>query len=443
MKNFLFLMLPFLILATDVNGQEDIKKDLGAAKRALAAFTLDQANNKPKLGEAKEAIDQVMATSTGQSTGAAWQLKGEIYNEIASQIVQVRQLGFGKLEDLPSAENPSADAYSAFVKAHELALKGVEKKDALKGIQLCQNNLSNLGIYAYEAQNYAAAYTCFNAVLGAHELLSKNSEASSLDVEADYLNQIYITGLAAMNAGKKAEAKALFGKLFEIKYDKGVVYEALYQLYAEEDIEKAYSFLAEGRKLFPQDVSILFGLINHNLKTGKLDLLLTDLKEAIAKEPNNITLYSVMGNVYDQLYQKMLEANEKAKATEYFDQALTYYNDAIKKDPNFVDAIYSVGALYYNRAALLTKEMNALQDDYSKEGMKKYEDLKAKIYAEFNLALPYFQRAEAINPNDVNTLIALKEIYARENQLELSQEFKKRLETVQDGGKNAAPYFKN
>ncbi|MFZ4428233.1 MAG: hypothetical protein ACOYOO_13825 [Saprospiraceae bacterium] len=443
MKNFLFLMLPFLILATDVNGQEDIKKDLGAAKRALAAFTLDQANNKPKLGEAKEAIDRVMATSTGQSTGAAWQLKGEIYNEIASQIIQVRQLGFGNLEDLPNAENPSADAYSAFVKAHELALKGVEKKDALKFLQLCQSNLSNLGIYAYEAQNYAAAYTCFNAVLGAHELLSKNSEASSLDVEADYLNQIYITGLAAMNAGKKAEAKALFGKLFEIKYDKGVVYEALYQLYAEEDIEKAYSFLAEGRKLFPQDVSILFGLINHNLKTGKLDLLLTDLKEAIAKEPDNITLYSVMGNVYDQLYQKMLEANEKAKATEYFDQALTYYNDAIKKDPNFVDAIYSVGALYYNRAALLTKEMNALQDDYSKEGMKKYEDLKAKIYAEFNLALPYFQRAEAINPNDVNTLIALKEIYARENQLELSQEFKKRLETVQDGGKNAAPYFKN
>jgi hypothetical protein len=443
MKNFLFLMLPFLVLATHVNGQEDIKKDLGAAKRALAAFTLDQANNKPKLGEAKEAIDRVMATSTGQSTGAAWQLKGEIYNEIASQIIQVRQLGFGKLEDLPNAENPSADAYSALVKAHELALKGVEKKDALKFLQLCQSNLSNLGIYAYEEQNYAAAYTCFNAVLGAHELLSKNSEASSLDVEADYLNQIYITGLAAMNAGKKAEAKALFGKLFEIKYDKGVVYEALYQLYAEEDIEKAYSFLAEGRKLFPQDVSILFGLINHNLKTGKLDLLLTDLKEAIAKEPNNITLYSVMGNVYDQLYQKMLEANEKDKAVEYFDQALTYYNDAIKKDPNFVDAIYSVGALYYNRAALLTKEMNALQDDYSKEGMKKYEDLKAKIYAEFNLALPYFQRAEAINPNDVNTLIALKEIYARENQLELSQEFKKRLETVQDGGKNTASYFKN
>lgn len=443
MKKFLFLVLPFLVLTTGLNAQEDIKKDLGTAKRALAAFTLDPANNKPKLTEAKDAIDRVMATSTGQSTGAAWQLKGEIYNEIASQIIQVRQLGFGSLDDLPKADNPSAEAFTAFGKAFEMAVKAFEKKDALKGMQLCQNNLSNLGIFAYEETKYAQAFECFNDVLAAHDLLKKNGETSTLDVEADYLNQVYITGLAALNSAKKAEAKLLFGKLFDIKYDKGVVYEALYQLYAEEDLDKAYNYLVEGRKLYPQDVSILFGLINHNLKTGKLDVLLTDLKEAIAREPDNVTLYSVLGNVYDQLYQKMLESGDKAKAAEYFDQSLTYYNQAIAKDPKFVDAIYSIGALYYNRAALLTKEMNALQDDYSKEGIKKYEDLKTKIFAEFNLALPYFQRAEAINPNDVNTLIALKEIYARENQLEMSQEFKKRLEVVQDGGKNEKPYFKN
>ncbi|MBK6948506.1 MAG: hypothetical protein IPH16_10995 [Haliscomenobacter sp.] len=108
-----------------------------------------------------------------------------------------------------------------------------------------------------------------------------------------------------------------------------------------------------------------------------------------------------------------------------------------------MDAIYSIGALYYNRAALLTKQMNALSDDYSKEGLKKYEELKTRIYAEFDKALPYFQRAEALDPNDVNTLIALKEIFAREKKLDISNEFKTRLETVQNGGKNAAPYFKN
>ena len=91
----------------------------------------------------------------------------------------------------------------------------------------------------------------------------------------------------------------------------------------------------------------------------------------------------------------------------------------------------------------MTKQMNALSDDYSKEGLKKYEALKTKVLAEFELALPHFQKAESIDPNDTNTLIALKEIYARLNQVELSAEFKTRLEKVQDGGKNEMPYFKN
>ena len=113
------------------------------------------------------------------------------------------------------------------------------------------------------------------------------------------------------------------------------------------------------------------------------------------------------------------------------------------RDPKYVDAYYSVGALYYNRAALLTKQLNTLADDYSKEGLKKYEALKVKILAEFELALPHFQKAESIDANDVNTLIALKEIYARQNKLDISTEFKDRLEKVQAGGKNASSYFKN
>jgi hypothetical protein len=41
----------------------------------------------------------------------------------------------------------------------------------------------------------------------------------------------------------------------------------------------------------------------------------------------------------------------------------------------------------------------------------------------------------------MNTLIALKEIYAKKDQLDLSKEFKTRLELVQGGGKNEKSYF--
>jgi len=83
-----------------------------------------------------------------------------------------------------------------------------------------------------------------------------------------------------------------------------------------------------------------------------------------------------------------------------------------------------------------------LADDYSKEGLKKYDALKEKVNGEFDKALPYFQKAEKVDPNDLNTLIALKEIYARKNDLELSNEFKNRIDRAQSDDKNPTSYFK-
>jgi tetratricopeptide (TPR) repeat protein len=159
-------------------------------------------------------------------------------------------------------------------------------------------------------------------------------------------------------------------------------------------------------------------------------------------EPTNVSLYSVMGNVYDNLHQKTAkEGGDLAEADGYFAKSLEYFNKAIELDPKNVEALYSIGALYYNKAALTSQKMNALNEDYSKEGLKKFNDLKAQVFKQFDESLPYFQRAEALNPNDTNTLIALKEIYAKKDQLELSKEFKTRLELVQGGGKNEKSYF--
>ncbi|MEM9260172.1 MAG: hypothetical protein AAGA62_11035, partial [Bacteroidota bacterium] len=197
------------------------------------------------------------------------------------------------------------------------------------------------------------------------------------------------------------------------------------------------SNLNDGRKLFPDDVSLLFAEINHFLRINKLDELIGKLKTAIEKEPDNLSLYTTMGNVYDQLFQR--ESNdgdgpESNLATEYFDNALSYYNQALEKKPDHTDAKYSIGALYFNRAATYTNELQELADDFSKEGQRKYEALQDKVNGEFEAALPYFIEVEKVKPADVNTLIALKEIYARKSDYDTSTEFKTRLETVQGGG---------
>ncbi len=102
----------------------------------------------------------------------------------------------------------------------------------------------------------------------------------------------------------------------------------------------------------------------------------------------------------------------------------------MKKDPKNSLALYSIGTIYYNQAAEYIKKMNELDNDLSSAGLKKYAFFKDKTDGAFDKALPYFLQAEVADPTDKNTLIALKEIYARKDQLDKSKEYKLKLEKL-------------
>jgi len=51
----------------------------------------------------------------------------------------------------------------------------------------------------------------------------------------------------------------------------------------------------------------------------------------------------------------------------------------------------------------------------------------------FNSALPFFLKAEGLNGSDGNTIIALKEIYARLNDLTKSAEYKAKYDKLSGG----------
>lgn len=454
MKKLVLGFLAIAMLAFSTQAQEDPGKALRKASNALKSFELDQNANLDKLHEAVDLITIAIESSETNGDAGTWQVHGDIHNAVANQIVTVRQLGFGSLDDLPQVEYPALIALDSYLKALEMAEKRYHTKDALKGLRAVQNSLNNLGIYSYEDGDYAKAYEDFNGVLTAHRILVDNNQESMLADDSQYQEQLYIAGLAALNANDVEAARPLFEELTELGYDKPAIYEALYKIAsagadAIEDeaarsdaFGKAYPYLEEGRTKFPDDVSLLFAEINHFLRINKLDVLIEKLEAAIEKEPDNVSLYSTLGNVYDNLYQKESEAGNTEKATEYFDKALAEYGRALEKDPDFTDATYSIGALYFNRAANMTLRLSTLADDFSKEGQAKYDELKVAIEKEFDKALPYFMEVEKKNPADINTLIALKEIFARKSDFEKSTEFKTRLEAAQ-AGEELESYFLN
>lgn len=440
MKKLIFGFIAML-LVLGVQAQ-DIKKMLKEPKKAFTAYSADNAK-KDKMQLAVDKIEEIANMDIpAELKPDVYLLRGDIYNEIATQINNSKTLGINTAEGLPEVEHPEIKAFESYKMALENPVKKFHTSKSLEGIRKVQNYMSMLGIEAYKAQDFKGAYTAFMDMIEADEILKENGQESALSDEEQLNNQYYLTGLAAFSAGEKAVAKDYFTKLYESGTDESVVYEYLYKIESEDsDVEKAYKYLEEGRKKFPEEIGLLFAEINHFLQLGKTDELIDKIKLAIEAEPENVSLYNVLGNTYDGLNQAAAEAGDMEKADEYLKLAFEQFGKSFELDPKNTTAIYSMGQLFYNRAAVKTKDLQKYASDYSKEGMKKYEEAREAVFTEFNKALPFFQKSESLNPNDANTLIALKEIYAKEDNLEVSDIFKERLEKIRAGDANAASHF--
>jgi Flp pilus assembly protein TadD len=439
MKKSLVFLLGCLFMTAYAEAQGEGANLAKAAGKALATYNMDRVNNAGKLEEAKTIIKQALQYPEAQAMASAWIYKGDIYLTILQNDLAKR---FVNPAEPLTGDNDALEAFNAYQKGYELATKAYEKSDALKGITIAQSSLINIGVAKYEAQEFGKAFLSFQAALQSHELLKSNAQKSYLDDQQQYNDIMYFTSLAARMANRNDDALRYFEIMYKAGTDKPEVYEGIYNIKSEMGDEAgAGKILAEGRQKFPDNPGLLFAEINDYVKKGKLEELTGRLQQAIAQEPGNIGLYVTLGNVYDNLYQREMQAQNLVKADEYFKAAKKYYSDAVNKDPKNVDAAYSLGSLYYNKAAIRTQELNALPEDFSREGIQHYENMRNEIMALFDEALPYFQKAESLKPNDMNTLIALTEIYARKEDIELYTEFKKRLETVRGGGENAESYF--
>ena len=441
MKRVLLSCAGLLLAMSFVMAQPDGSKLAKQAGKSLAAYYTNPKENAEKLDEAKMKIDEAMTTDEAKGMASAWVTRGEVYSTILQRDMAKRMVDPNATL---SGDNDALVAFEAYKNAYENPeAKKYEKSDAVKGIIEVQAHLINIGVAKFEKGEYAKAYNSFKSSIDAHDILTANDQKSVLETPEQYENQLYVTGLAAQQANLNKEALKYYDQLYKTGKAKPGVYEGIYgALMSLGEEDKANVILNEGRAKHPDDSGLLFAEINLYLKSGKLKELTDRLKQAIEKEPNNIGLYVTLGNVYDNLYQQAIKDKDDAKATEYFTEAKKYYTQATEKDPKNVDAVYSLGALYYNKAAVKTQEMNALPDDFSSAGLKKLKEMKDEVMGLFDQALPYFQKAESLDPNDLNTLIALNEIYARKED-ELSTEFKKRLDNVRDGGKNETSHFKN
>ena len=439
MKKLLLSFIALFVFAQLIQAQEDPAKAVGKAARALGSYNLSPTSNMEKLNEALQLIDLATAADVNQNNFKAWQTRGDVYNALADKDLNALILSPEHVLERPDAPNIAAEA---FMKALSMAQKKFETKDALKGMAESAGKLNNFGNKQIQAQDYAGAFKSLDMVMKVDETLRKNGNDPVI-TDADLGNHKYVVAFCAKASGNDAKAKELFKQLYEAGSEEATVYAEYFNiLYNGGDKDQAWKVYDAGRKKFPTSSELLFAAINAKIAEQDWPALEKMLEDAIAAEPNNPSVYTALGNVYTNLYnQEYAKDKKSAKTQEYFDKALSYFNQAVNLDEKQFDAVYSIGSLYFNKAVELLKESNDLP--MTKEGQQQYKVLHEEADKLMGTALPYFQKTESIEPNDANTLIALSEIYARMNDFEKSKMFKDRLENVRNGDKSATSYFKN
>ncbi len=427
MKNLLLIFTLGLFTSITAFGQ-DAFKDLKNADKAISKYINDN-TKADELTKGIQLLESAFASDEVKALAKSWITKGKMLNSLAGNEMKNKTLDVAGTYVI-TAPNAAADAYDAYEMAAKLSEKKNEKKEIQIGLTSLENNLNNFAIVAYQAKDYATAFTNFTKSIKAGEMLKSMGKASRLDDPEIMKDQNFFAAVSAYYSENFDGARPFLTKLADAGTDEPFVYEALYTITADADTEKALGFLAKGREIAPDDTGLLFAEINHYLKAGELNILIGKLETALEKEPDNVSIYNTIGSVYDQLQQQEEDA---AKSAEYREKAKGYYESALEKDPANFDAQYSIGALYYNKAASYVDRLNDLSADLTPAGMKKYDEVKGEMDGLFETALPYFQQAETLNGKDRNTIIALKEIYARLNNLEKSNEYKAKFEAMQAG----------
>lgn len=187
--------------------------------------------------------------------------------------------------------------------------------------------------------------------------------------------------------------------------------------------KKALQVIRGGKTKFPNDLNIIIAETNVYLATGDIENALKTLDLAIAKDPTNPLLYFTVGSNYDQMSRK--EGITDEERAEYIANAEKSYLKAIEISPDYFDAYYNLGALFFNEGVRLFELADAITD------LKLYAKEKEKFDAMWNKAIPYLEKAHQLEPNDIHTLVSLRVLYARLSMNEKLQDVLNKIKVIQ------------
>ncbi|MGK0383796.1 MAG: tetratricopeptide (TPR) repeat protein [Bacteroidia bacterium] len=354
------------------------------------------ANNYLQYGEldnAQEAIDPTITNEKTMNDAKTWFFRGQIYQAI----YETKDEKYKSLSD-----NPLQVAFESFVKCKELDEKNFHTDMTLQYLNVQGQQFVNVGITKYNAKEYAGALQAFSNTIQASNI----PEIKRTDSLA-----IYYTGASAEQTGDLVLAEKYYREAIAIDYKSEAAFIRMIRMYSDTpgNEDKAFELLKEGRAKFPNNQTMVTDEVNVYLKNDQHAEAVKSLEVAIAGEPGNASLHFAYGFVNDRLASKAIEANPEGNDVykAYLASAEKSYAKSVELDGTNFDAVYNLGALYFNQAVKMNEAANLIDD------MKKFEVARDAADAVFEKALPILENAYEINPDDKGVLGSLKQLYYR------------------------------
>lgn len=434
MKKFLFLAAAMLIFALPAANAQKVNtaKEIAALEKADAACQDAKKNTKAAtwIARGKAYTDAFVAPTKDLGRGVPEQMllmsagnPSDAYQaEFAGapaivyvyeyvDVYVINGMIEGWNQKLAVKENLAQTAIESFAKAYELDPKQDSKIAVaiatLSNSLMEQGNMLNiLGRTAEAGEAFDLAYTAqcvapsfqedANCLYNAGMLYAMAASTMSGDEAMAMFKKCETTLLKALEAGYKDENGNIYYYLFHSYYAQKDVDRDLY-------LAKAKEALLTGIKLFPKNTIILDGLMSfYTAEEGVGDPaeLVDMIENSLADDPTNYDLWFGRGRVYNALKN--------------YDECIKSFEKCVEIRPEEFDANYFTGYFIIEKANAALEVLN----NNTNIGYEQYGEENAKINLIYAEAIPWLEKAHAINPTDAGTIELLNNLCFRLRDLD-------------------------